>query len=70
MIKDILVNLTLGVEQDAAANYAVSLASMFKAHLVGVAFVYDPKVSANLLPEFQQTIDVQRAATKRLRTKP
>jgi nucleotide-binding universal stress UspA family protein len=47
MIKDILVNLTLGVERDAAANYAVSLASIFKAHLVGVAFVYDPKVSTN-----------------------
>jgi nucleotide-binding universal stress UspA family protein len=67
MIKDILVNLTLGVERDAAANYAVSLASMFKAHLVGVAFVYDPKVSANLIAGIPvELIDAQRAATKHL----
>jgi nucleotide-binding universal stress UspA family protein len=67
MIKDIVVNLTIGVERDAAANYAVSLASMFKAHLVGVAFVYDPKVSANLIVGIPaELIDAQRAATKHL----
>ena len=67
MIKDIVVNLTIGVERDAAANYAVSLASIFKAHLVGVAFVYDPKVSANLIVGIPaELIDAQRAATKHL----
>ena len=67
MIKDIVVNLTIGVERDAAANYAVSLASIFKAHLVGVAFVYDPKVSANLIVGIPaELIDAQRTATKRL----
>src|SRR5450830_1712193 len=67
MIKDIVVNLTIGVERDAAANYAVSLASIFKAHLVGVAFVYDPKVSANLIVGIPaELIDAQRATTKHL----
>ena len=67
MIKDIVVNLTIGVERDAAANYAVSLASIFKAHLVGVAFVYDPMVSANLIVGIPaELIEAQRAATKHL----
>ena len=67
MIKDIVVNLTIGVERDAAANYAISLASIFKAHLVGVAFVYDPKVSANLIVGIPaELIEAQRAATKHL----
>jgi nucleotide-binding universal stress UspA family protein len=67
MIKNIVVNLTIGVERDAAANYAVSLASIFEAHLVGVAFVYDPKVSANLIVGIPaELIDAQRAAIKHL----
>ena len=67
MIKDIVVNLTIGVDRDAAANYAVSLASIFKAHLVGVAFIYDPKVSANLIVGIPaELIDAQRATTKHL----
>jgi len=67
MIKNIVVNLTIGVERDAAVNYAVSLASIFKAHLVGVAFVYDPKVRANLIVGIPaELIDAQRATTKHL----
>ena len=67
MIKNIVVNLTIGVERDAAANYAVSLASIFGAHLVGVAFVYDPQVSANLIVGIPaELIDAQRAAAKHL----
>ena len=67
MLKDIVVNLTIGVERDAAANYAVSLTSIFKAHLVGVAFVYDPMVSANLIVGIPaELIEAQRAATKHL----
>ena len=43
------------------------MASIFKAHLVGVAFVYDPKVSANLIAGIPaELIDAQRAATKNL----
>ncbi len=42
MIKDIVVNLTPGTENDPARRYAISLAEAFDAHVTGVAFAYDP----------------------------
>lgn len=42
MIKDIVVNLTPGAEDDPAARYAISVAEAFDAHVTGVAFAYDP----------------------------
>lgn len=42
MIKDIVVNLGIGERTNAASDYAVSVAAAFDAHLVGVAFRYDP----------------------------
>jgi nucleotide-binding universal stress UspA family protein len=42
MIKDIVVNLTPGAEDDPASRYAISLAEAFDAHVTGVAFAYDP----------------------------
>jgi nucleotide-binding universal stress UspA family protein len=42
MIKDIVVNLTPGTEDDPAFRYAMSLAETFNAHVTGVAFAYDP----------------------------
>jgi nucleotide-binding universal stress UspA family protein len=67
MIKDIAVNLTIGVDRDSAVHYAVSLANIFKAHLVGVAFVYDAKISANLMVGIPaDLVDAQRAAYRRL----
>ena len=63
MIKDIVVNLTIGVERDAAAHYAISLASLFKAHLVGVAFIDNPKIRPNLIAGIPaELIEAQRAA--------
>jgi nucleotide-binding universal stress UspA family protein len=41
MIKDIVVNLVGRGPQDFAADYAVSVAATFGAHLVGIAFVFD-----------------------------
>lgn len=41
MIKDIVVSLGLG-EQDPAGTFAVSVAETFEAHLLGVAFSFDP----------------------------
>ena len=49
MIKDIIVNLTPGDARDPAADYAVSVASVFEAHLAGVAFVYDPVIPATVM---------------------
>jgi nucleotide-binding universal stress UspA family protein len=42
MIKDILVNLSVGQNSHATCDYAVSVAATFDAHLAGIAFVYDP----------------------------
>ena len=42
MIKDIVVNLSLGDNGGVVANYAVSVAETFDAHLAGVAFIFDP----------------------------
>jgi nucleotide-binding universal stress UspA family protein len=42
MIKDIVVNLTPGAEDDPAFRYAISLAEAFDAHVTGVSFAYDP----------------------------
>src|ERR1700730_7532927 len=42
LIKDVVVNLS--GRQDFAADYAVSLGATFGAHLVGIAFIYDPVI--------------------------
>jgi nucleotide-binding universal stress UspA family protein len=44
VIKDVVVNLSGRGRQDFAADYAVSLGATFGAHLVGIAFVYDPVI--------------------------
>jgi nucleotide-binding universal stress UspA family protein len=44
MIKDIVVNLSVGEKPGPACAYAVSLAAAFNAHLAGIAFLYDPIV--------------------------
>jgi nucleotide-binding universal stress UspA family protein len=63
MIKDIVVNLGQ-VDRDAAGDYAISVADAFGAHLLGVAFLYDPVIPGSVMggipPEF---IESQRAET-------
>lgn len=44
MIRDILVNLTQGREKDATAEYAVSMAAAFGAHLTGISVAYEMDV--------------------------
>jgi len=44
VIKDIVVNLGLGERASFAADYAVSVAAAFNAHIAGIAFFYDPIV--------------------------
>ncbi len=44
MIKDIVVNLSVGERASPATDYAVSVAAAFDAHLAGIAFLYDPIV--------------------------
>ena len=42
MIKDIIVNLSVGERPGPAGDYAISVAAAFEAHLAGIAFLYDP----------------------------
>jgi nucleotide-binding universal stress UspA family protein len=60
MIKDLIVNLGLG-EHDPAGEFAVSLAETFEAHVLGLAFGYEPVIPGAVMggipPEF---IDMQR----------
>lgn len=49
MIKDIVVSLSLGEDRDPAADYAITLAQSFGAHLAGVSFIYDPVIPATVM---------------------
>ena len=55
MIKDMIVNLGLGAN-DPASDFAISVADAFEAHVLGVAFVYDPVIPGSVMggipPEF------------------
>ena len=69
MIKDIIVNLGLnGADgaHDPASDYAISLAESFQAHVLGLAFAYEPiipgAVMGGIPPEF---IESQRAETNK-----
>jgi len=42
MIKDIVVNLSVGERASFAGEYGVSIAAAFDAHIAGIAFLYDP----------------------------
>ena len=69
MIKDIVVNLSVGKRASFAGDYAVSVAAAFDAHLAGIAFLYDlivPGSGAGYIPA--TVIETQKrdnaAATK------
>jgi nucleotide-binding universal stress UspA family protein len=49
MIKDVVVNLTGGNPQDFAADYAISIAATFGAHIAGVGFIYEPVIPGTML---------------------
>ncbi len=65
MIKDVVVNLGLGA-QDPAGNYAISIAEAFNAHLLGVAFAYEPVIPGSVMggipPQF---LEAQRAESEK-----
>ena len=61
MIKDLVVNLGGGGTPDATADYAISMANAYGAHVVGVAFVYEPVIPGSLLGGIPtDLIEVQR----------
>jgi nucleotide-binding universal stress UspA family protein len=65
MIKDLVVNLTVGNGRDAAAQFALSIAARFEAHIAGVAFAYDPVITPTALDGLSATwVDAQRAENR------
>ena len=61
MIKDVIVNLGLG-ERDAAGEVAVSLGEMFEAHVLGLAFAYEPVIPGAMMGSVPaEFIESQRA---------
>jgi len=44
MIKDLVVNLATGLDHDPGAQFALSIAATFQAHVAGIAFAYDPAI--------------------------
>lgn len=66
MIKDIVVNLTIGSARDAASEYAVSVASAFGAHLAGVGFAYEPVLPPTIMGGMpSEVIEAQRAESEK-----
>ena len=67
MIKDIVVNLSLGTPRDHASEFEESTAMTFDAHLAGLAFTYEPFFPAfELGPIPADLIEMQREENERL----
>jgi nucleotide-binding universal stress UspA family protein len=49
MVKDIVVNLTGDAPQEFAADYAISLAQLFDAHIAGIGFIYEPVIPGTVM---------------------
>jgi nucleotide-binding universal stress UspA family protein len=65
MIKDIVVNLSLG-PRDPAGDYAVSVAETFQAHVLGVAVAYEPVIPGNVMGGIPpEIIESQRAESNK-----
>jgi nucleotide-binding universal stress UspA family protein len=65
MIKDIVVNLGLGAK-DAAGDFAVSVAEIFEAHVLGVAFAFEPIIPGTVMGGIPpELIDTQRAESEK-----
>ena len=49
MIKDLVVNLTVGDSRGDPGAFAVAVAAAFNAHVAAIAFAHDPIVPATLM---------------------
>jgi nucleotide-binding universal stress UspA family protein len=66
MIKDIVANLSVGRSRDVTTDFAVSVAATFKAHLAGVAFLYEPLIPAGDMSGIPvDIIDMMRSENER-----
>ena len=66
MIKDLIVNLTVGDARDVAGAYAISIAETFGAHAAAVAFSYEPVIPATVMGSIPASlIEEQRAENEK-----
>jgi nucleotide-binding universal stress UspA family protein len=49
MIKDVLINLTIGAKHDAAVEYGVAVAAELEAHACAVAFAWEPVIPTSVM---------------------
>ena len=69
MIKDIVVNLTVGAQRDAAADFALSMARDFGAHVAGTSFCYDMVVPGSVFGSVATgLVQAQRAESEKIAT--
>ena len=59
MIKDIIVKLEHSASRDAAADYAISIAETFDAHVAGHAFTCDPVLPSYVVAQVPDDLAVQ-----------
>ena len=71
MIKDIIVNLSVGAKANSASDYAISLAAALNAHLTGIIFLYGPTMPVSragyVPPELEVIERHNEAAVKAIR---
>jgi nucleotide-binding universal stress UspA family protein len=61
MIRDLVVNLAAGKSRDSAAEFAISLAAAFEAHVTGVSFAYEPVITPTVMDGLSAAwIDTER----------
>jgi nucleotide-binding universal stress UspA family protein len=65
MIKDLVVNLAAGAGRDAAAEFAISIAAAFQAHIAGIAFAFDPVITPVILPTVMDELSAAWIDTQR-----
>jgi nucleotide-binding universal stress UspA family protein len=66
MIKDAVVSLSVGEGRDVAADYAMSVAEAFGAHLAGIAFAYEPVIAGTVMGGVPASvIEASRAESER-----
>ena len=67
MIKDLLVNLSVGPKKDAAIDYAIALAARHEAHITAVAFAQEPIVVGSIMDSMpSDIIEAQRVENEKL----
>ena len=71
MIKDVIVNLSVGAKANSASDYAISLAAALNAHLTGIIFLYGPTMPVSragyVPPELEVLERHNEAAVKAVR---